>query len=260
MALDRGENTKRASTYAGVHNALIRLRGSAVGLPCYGCGRPARGWMRVGPATHIGRNTHGKTVKWSTDPDAYRPGCASCNARARPRRLTEPLPARPRTRGVGNHSEGRVPGMPPRAEPRPEPHEERLMGFTTLDRMKDALLGVPVSPLERIVLLDMAVAVPDDGVPVYTWGHDRLARALGGSPAARRRRARWSACCQGSPAVASSYAPRTRTEAVTRSTAWRCWTWKGPGLSGAHSTRHVLRMGPGLERKGPRFRTEWAPV
>lgn len=58
------------------------------------------------------------------------------------------------------------------------------MGFTTLERMKDALLTTAVSPLERIVLLDMAIAV-DDVAPVYSWGHDRLALALGKPPGTR---------------------------------------------------------------------------
>ena len=82
MTTARGENTGRASTYRGVHEALVQARGSAVGRPCHGCGLPARGWMRIGPATHIGRNSHGKRVKWSTDLSAYAPGCARCNARA----------------------------------------------------------------------------------------------------------------------------------------------------------------------------------
>lgn len=82
MPLHGTEHTHRATSYAGVHAALIRLRGSAVGRPCHGCGRPATGWMRIGPATHIGRNGHGKPVKWSTDLSAYTWGCAACNARA----------------------------------------------------------------------------------------------------------------------------------------------------------------------------------
>ncbi|MFB7249648.1 hypothetical protein [Microbacterium sp. NPDC056234] len=53
--------------------------------------------------------------------------------------------------------------------------------------MKDALLSVPVSPLERIVLLDMAVAVLDDA-PVYTWGQERLARAIGKVPGTKAAR------------------------------------------------------------------------
>jgi hypothetical protein len=82
MTLHGSEHTHRATSYAGVHAAVIRLRGSAVGKPCHGCGRPATGWMRIGPATHIGRNSHGKRVKWSTDLSAYAWGCSSCNARA----------------------------------------------------------------------------------------------------------------------------------------------------------------------------------
>lgn len=62
------------------------------------------------------------------------------------------------------------------------------MGFTTLERMKAALLTTTVTPLERTVLLDMAVAVNDDAL-VYSWGHDRLAQAIGkvpGSTAAKQ--------------------------------------------------------------------------
>ncbi|QMU98210.1 hypothetical protein FVO59_14215 [Microbacterium esteraromaticum] len=62
------------------------------------------------------------------------------------------------------------------------------MGFTTLERMKSALLTTTVTSLERAVLLDMAIAVDDDA-PLYTWGHDRLALAIGktpGTPAAKQ--------------------------------------------------------------------------
>jgi hypothetical protein len=84
MLLHGTEHTTPASTYRGVHDALTRHRGPARGRPCEGpgCDRTATGWMRVGPPTHIGRNSHGKRVKWSTDMDAYLPGCARCNARA----------------------------------------------------------------------------------------------------------------------------------------------------------------------------------
>ncbi|WP_448712745.1 hypothetical protein [Microbacterium profundi] len=61
------------------------------------------------------------------------------------------------------------------------------MGFVTYDRMKDALLSVPVSGLERTVLLDMAIAVLDEA-PIYTWGHARLARALGKMPGTKATR------------------------------------------------------------------------
>ncbi|MGY1551584.1 hypothetical protein ACW5CM_07330 [Microbacterium sp. A588] len=47
--------------------------------------------------------------------------------------------------------------------------------------MKTALLTTTTTPLERTVLLDMAVAVNDDAL-VYSWGHDRLAQAIGKAP------------------------------------------------------------------------------
>lgn len=54
--------------------------------------------------------------------------------------------------------------------------------------MKSALLTTTVTSLERAVLLDMATAVVD-GSLTYSWGHDRLALAIGkvpGSPAAKQ--------------------------------------------------------------------------
>lgn len=61
------------------------------------------------------------------------------------------------------------------------------MGFLALDRMKRALLTVETSPLDRIVLLDMAVAVNDDST-IYSWGHERLALALGKPPRSKAAR------------------------------------------------------------------------
>ena len=55
------------------------------------------------------------------------------------------------------------------------------MGFTTAERMKRAMLTTALSPLERIVLLEMAYAV-DDTAPVYSWGHERLALVLAKTP------------------------------------------------------------------------------
>lgn len=55
------------------------------------------------------------------------------------------------------------------------------MGFASLERMKGALLTTTVTSLERMVLLDMAIAVDDDS-PIYSWGHDRLALAIGKTP------------------------------------------------------------------------------
>ena len=47
--------------------------------------------------------------------------------------------------------------------------------------MKERLLHVDVTSLERVVLLDMAAAL-EGGSTVYTWGHDRLALAIGKEP------------------------------------------------------------------------------
>lgn len=62
------------------------------------------------------------------------------------------------------------------------------MGFKTHKQMGEALLRVKVPTMERVVLLDMALAV-EDGSLVYSWGHDRLALAIGkepGTPAAKQ--------------------------------------------------------------------------
>lgn len=62
------------------------------------------------------------------------------------------------------------------------------MGYKTHKRMGEALLRVKVPTMERVVLLDMALAV-QDGSLVYSWGHDRLALAIGkepGTPAAKQ--------------------------------------------------------------------------
>lgn len=82
MPLAGCEPTTQARTYGGVHRALRRFRGSAVGKPCAaGCGRLADGWGLIGHPTHIGPHPdHGRTVRWSvrifTD---YAPLCSSCN-------------------------------------------------------------------------------------------------------------------------------------------------------------------------------------
>lgn len=83
MALHRDEHIE-AATYAGVHRALRRLRGSAVGKSCAapGCRRLADGWgLITRQPTHIGPHPdHGRTVRYSvrifTD---YAPLCSSCN-------------------------------------------------------------------------------------------------------------------------------------------------------------------------------------
>lgn len=44
MPLHGTEHTHRATSYRQVHDRLVRERGSAVGRPCFGCGRPSTGW------------------------------------------------------------------------------------------------------------------------------------------------------------------------------------------------------------------------
>ena len=54
------------------------------------------------------------------------------------------------------------------------------MGFRDLAAMKRALAGRSVTSAERAVLLDMATAL--QGSLRYSWGHDRLAEAIGKAP------------------------------------------------------------------------------
>ncbi len=69
--------------YRRVHADLLRLRGSAVGLPCVapGCTRLADGWALVGEPTNWGEKSEGgaKIVRWSTDLRDYAPCCDSHN-------------------------------------------------------------------------------------------------------------------------------------------------------------------------------------
>jgi len=61
------------------------------------------------------------------------------------------------------------------------------MGYRDLAAMKKALKGKPVTGMERAVLLDMATALQNS--IRYSWGHDRLAEAIGktpGTPAAKQ--------------------------------------------------------------------------
>lgn len=62
------------------------------------------------------------------------------------------------------------------------------MGYRTHRQMSLAILGAGLSSMERTVLLDMALAV-EDGSLTYSWGHERLALAIGkqpGTPAAKQ--------------------------------------------------------------------------
>jgi len=81
MATAGGDPTRHSRSYGAVHSALRRRYGSAIGRPCAapGCDAPATGHALIGRATHIGVDSHGKRVKWSTDLDAYAPTCTSHN-------------------------------------------------------------------------------------------------------------------------------------------------------------------------------------
>lgn len=73
--------TTQARTYGGVHKALIRHRGSAVGRPCAapGCTSTASGWGLIEHPTTIGA-AGGKVLRFSTDLDAYAPTCTRHNS------------------------------------------------------------------------------------------------------------------------------------------------------------------------------------
>lgn len=126
------------------------------------------------------------------------------------------------------------------------------MGFATLDRMKDALLTEPVSTLERIVLLDMAVAVADDS-PVYTWGHDRLARALGRQPGLKATKSALERVLSG--LTARGLLVRTGNAHRGRHAEYSLAVLE---LEGPRSERGPFPADPA--EKGPRFEGERAPV
>ncbi|KTS91874.1 hypothetical protein NS183_01825 [Microbacterium testaceum] len=58
------------------------------------------------------------------------------------------------------------------------------MGHREVAAMKARLLRADVTTLERLVLLDMAAALAD-GSTIYSWGHDRLALAIGKEPGSK---------------------------------------------------------------------------
>lgn len=70
------------TSYARVHHTLVKERGSAVGLTCSHpeCDRPSTGWALLATPTHIVMNSHGKTVRLSTNTDDYGPACSRHNA------------------------------------------------------------------------------------------------------------------------------------------------------------------------------------
>lgn len=99
-------------TYAATHAALRRARGSAVGLPCFRCGKRASGWACTAPAADrvTGRNSEGRAVTFSLNLSDYAAACDSCRAatdrehsaalRAAAHLALSPLPKRSEPRRV----------------------------------------------------------------------------------------------------------------------------------------------------------------
>lgn len=82
MALAGCEPTTPHRSYDAVHQALKRVRGSAVGRQCAapGCDRPATGWALVGHPTHLGTDARGHRRRWSVHLDAYSETCSRHNS------------------------------------------------------------------------------------------------------------------------------------------------------------------------------------
>lgn len=82
MALAGCEPATPPRSYAAVHQALRRVRGSAIGTPCAapGCDRPATGWALVGRPTHLDTDARGRNCRWSVHLDAYAQTCSRHNS------------------------------------------------------------------------------------------------------------------------------------------------------------------------------------
>ncbi|WP_274645474.1 hypothetical protein [Microbacterium sp. C7(2022)] len=117
--------------------------------------------------------------------------------------------------------------------------------------MKALLLDAAVTSLERAVLLDMAAAVKD-GSTVYSWGHDRLAEAIGKRP--------------GSQAAKSALSVRIIPSLITKG-----MIRKQSAAHRSHRAEYDLSilsrpvdnstMGTGAQSgMGTGFESEWVPV
>lgn len=101
-----------SASYAATHAALRRARGSAVGLPCFRCGKRASGWACTASAADRvrGRNAGGRPVTFSLDLSDYAAACDACRAatdrehaaerRAAAHLALSPLPRRSEPRRV----------------------------------------------------------------------------------------------------------------------------------------------------------------
>ncbi len=112
-------------SYASVHRALHRRRGSARGLPCVMCGRASSVWScyPCADADLIdGTNSSGRPVTYVADLDGYAPMCwTHANAhdrdRAARRRATSSLALTPLPRRhAGRTPVSRAPSITPEPE------------------------------------------------------------------------------------------------------------------------------------------------
>ncbi|GEL17674.1 hypothetical protein PA7_15110 [Pseudonocardia asaccharolytica DSM 44247 = NBRC 16224] len=73
-----------STSYQAVHKRLRRTKGAASIYPCAtGCGRQARDWAYDhGDRGALVAQWYGKTVRYSTDPEHYRPLCGSCHTKS----------------------------------------------------------------------------------------------------------------------------------------------------------------------------------
>lgn len=68
--------------YAGAHDRVRALRGSASSHPCVDCGESAQSWSydRLDPHERTGQNAYGRGLAYSLDPSHYHPRCKACHA------------------------------------------------------------------------------------------------------------------------------------------------------------------------------------
>lgn len=117
-------------TYGAVHARLRRVRGSAVGLPCFRCGRRSTGWACTAPDGDrvTGANSERRSVSYSLDLADYSPACDRCRAATDAEHTAE-------RRAVGHLAVSpiRKPERHARVIPEPVPQPEPLFGIDSTD-------------------------------------------------------------------------------------------------------------------------------
>lgn len=117
-------------TYGAVHARLRRARGSAVGLPCFRCGRRSTGWACLASDGDrvTGTNSERRRVSYSPDIADYSPACDRCRAATDAEHAAE----RRAVAGLAL-SPIRKPKRPVRVVPEPKPEPEPLFGLDATD-------------------------------------------------------------------------------------------------------------------------------